>query len=161
MPIQELAIVVHLAKRPMTKTVHFVLAVTYSMTVSLATTQAEDSTARIDFARDVAPIFGEHCVRCHAPGKEEADISLATGEDLKQNEFVVAGDPDASYLLELISAADGERPEMPKESEPLSTEQVAVVRRWISEGALWPDDVIVREKSKADSTWWSLQPIAG
>ncbi len=144
----------------MTRTTQLVLAILYSMFPGSVIAQAEDTAATIDFAHDIAPIFTAHCVRCHSPNKKEGDISLATIEDLKQNEYVLAGDPDASYLVELISGAEGEPPEMPKESDPLSAEQVAAVRRWISAGAMWPDGVIVREKSKADNTWWSLQPLA-
>ncbi|NND98830.1 MAG: DUF1553 domain-containing protein, partial [Pirellulaceae bacterium] len=32
--------------------------------------------------------------------------------------------------------------------------------QWIAQGAPWPDDLHVRERSKADKTWWSLQPLA-
>ena len=49
---------------------------------------------------------------------------------------------------------------MPKEGAPLSADEVAVLRTWIAEGAHWPEDVVIREKSKADRTWWSLQPLA-
>src|SRR5690606_17236332 len=75
-------------------------------------------------------------------------------------EFVVAGDPDASYLVDLITAADGARPAMPKEGAPLSEPQVALIRRWIAAGADWPEEVVVRERSRIDRSWWSLQPLA-
>ena len=113
----------------------------------------------VDFAKDVAPILQQHCVRCHLPGNKKGDLSLDTFADLETNQHVVAGDPDGSYLLELIAGVDGEPPEMPKEGKPLSNDQVTVVRRWIESGAEWPKDVVLREKSKADSTWWSLQPL--
>ncbi|GAB5405666.1 MAG: PSD1 and planctomycete cytochrome C domain-containing protein [Aureliella sp.] len=111
---------------------------------------------KVDFAKDVAPIFEQHCVRCHIPGIEKGDVSLATFEDLHTNEYVISGDAESSYLLELV---DGDSPEMPKDSEPLSRDEVAVIRRWIDSGAGWPKDVVLREKSKADRTWWSLQPL--
>jgi len=114
----------------------------------------------LDFAAAVAPIFGRHCVRCHSPGQPKGDISLATGADLAANQYVVPGDPDSSYLVELIAGDDGRRPEMPKEGAPLSAEQVATIRRWIAEGAPWPAEVVVRERSQADASWWSLQPLA-
>ena len=115
--------------------------------------------AKVDFAKDVAPIFQEHCIRCHLPGIKKGDVSLATFEDLKANEYVIAGDPEGSYLLELVAGVDGEPPEMPKDGKPLSEEEVAAVRRWIDSGAEWPQDVVLREKSKADTSWWSLQPL--
>ena len=121
---------------------------------------AADAGATFDFSRDIAPIFEQHCMRCHGPGNEKGDISLATIADLMENEYVVAGDPDASHLVELITPTDGERPEMPKEGDSLSAEQVTLVRRWIAAGAQWPASVILREPSKADKTWWSLQPLS-
>lgn len=116
-------------------------------------------SAETDFAKDVAPIFQQHCVRCHSPGNAKGDISLATFAHLKENEYVVAGDPDGSYLIELVTASDGEPPAMPKESAPLAAEEVATLRRWIAEGAKWPDDVVIREKAKADASWWAYQPL--
>ena len=113
----------------------------------------------IDFARDVAPILETHCLRCHSPNNAKGEVSLATVADLRENAYLAAGEPESSYLLHLISFSDGEKPEMPKESEPLSPEQVAIVRGWIEQGAEWPDAVVLHEPSRADKTWWSLQPL--
>ena len=115
--------------------------------------------AEVDFETQVAPILQRHCIRCHSPGNKEGDISLSTVDDLSDNEYVVRGDPESSHFIELITATDGKAPEMPKESDPLSEDQVDLLGRWISEGAAWPADAVVKEKSKADSSWWSLQPL--
>ncbi len=114
----------------------------------------------IQFAKDIAPIFQKHCVQCHTPGIEKGDISLATIVDLNENEYVSPGEPDASHLLEIISPDGDAPPEMPQEGPPLSAEQVALIRRWIAEGAAWPDDVVVRQLSKADQSWWALQVLS-
>ncbi|MCH2201430.1 MAG: DUF1553 domain-containing protein [Fuerstiella sp.] len=113
----------------------------------------------LDFRTQIAPIFQEHCIRCHSPGNTKGDISLATIDDLASYEHVIAGDPDSSHLIELLTGIDGDTPAMPKGSDPLSDEQIATLRQWIKTGADWPSDVIIRDKSKADSGWWSLQPI--
>jgi len=114
----------------------------------------------IEFERDIAPIFATRCLRCHSPNNKKGEISLATGDDLKENDLVVAGDPDSSHLLDVLTAVDGKRPEMPKDGEPLSDKQIGLIRRWIDEGANWPQDVTILEPSKADHTWWSLQPLS-
>ena len=49
--------------------------------------------APVDFEKHIAPIFEQHCVRCHSPGNNKGDVSLATFDDLKSNEYVIAGDP--------------------------------------------------------------------
>ncbi len=112
----------------------------------------------VDFGNQIAPIFEQHCVRCHSSGVAKGGFSLATSEDLEANEFV-AGDASRSDLIELVTSQDGARPAMPKDAKPLSDDEVELLRQWINQGANWPSDVIIREKSKADVTWWSLQPL--
>ena len=68
----------------------------------------------VDFRKQIAPIFERHCVRCHSPGNNKGDVSLATFGDLKSNEYVIAGDSEGSYLIELVTPQDGEPPAMPK-----------------------------------------------
>jgi mono/diheme cytochrome c family protein len=114
----------------------------------------------VDFATDVAPVFEKHCIRCHQPAVKKGDLSLATLADLSESAVVVAGDPDASYLLEVVSGDPGKKPLMPKEGPVLSAQQIAVIRQWIAEGAHWPEKVIVKERSKADRNWWSLRPLS-
>ena len=113
----------------------------------------------IDFESQIAPILSVHCVRCHSPSNSKGDISLANIGHLRDNGHIEPGQPDESYLIELITGLDGTPPEMPKDAAPLSAEQVALIRQWIADGASWPDDVVVREASKADASWWSLQPV--
>ncbi len=113
----------------------------------------------IDFKRDVAPIFEQHCIRCHQPANKKGELSLSTRADLDANEVLLAGKPDKSRLLEVVDAATGAKPEMPKEGEPLSKQEVAVLRTWIAQGADWPEGAIVKERSKADRNWWSLRPL--
>ncbi|MDG2223935.1 MAG: DUF1553 domain-containing protein [Rubripirellula sp.] len=113
----------------------------------------------IEFSKQIAPIFQRHCVRCHSAGNRKGDVSLATFADLKSNEFVVAGDPDSSHLIDLVSARDGELPAMPKEAEPLSRVEVDLLRQWIEQGANWPAGIVVKETAKADQSWWAYQPL--
>ena len=113
----------------------------------------------IDFGEQVAPIFERHCIRCHSPGNNKGDLSLATFDDLKSNEYVIAGDPGGSYLIELVTSQSGEPPAMPKEVEPLSEPEVDLLRRWIEQGAEWPVDIVVREKARADASWWAYQSL--
>jgi hypothetical protein len=73
---------------------------------------------------------------------------------------LVAGDPNASYLVEVVTAAAGEKPLMPKEGTPLSEQEVSTIRDWIREGARWPDNVVVKDLARADQDWWSLRPLS-
>lgn len=136
------------------------IALTLSSLLLLDASRAQAAEQPVSFARDVAPIFQAHCLRCHQPSHKLGELSLATPDDLTKAGFVVAGKPAESYLIEVVSASAGAPPKMPKEGAPLSAAQIDVLRRWISAGAVWPKDFVVREQSKGDKNWWSLQPIA-
>lgn len=114
----------------------------------------------INFEQQIAPILEQHCLRCHSPGIRKGDISLATIDDLKENDFLAAGDPDNSHLLNLIAGSADEPPQMPKDAKRLETREVDLVRQWIREGAKWPKGTFLRERSKANASWWSLQSLS-
>ncbi|MEA3212843.1 MAG: hypothetical protein QOE70_5900 [Chthoniobacter sp.] len=127
---------------------------------------AAEPAKPVDFTLEVAPIFEARCVRCHNTTEKKGKFSLATAADVftkrKGHEAaVVPGDPGASLLVELITPPrPSEDPEMPEEGDPLTAEQVALVRRWIEEGAKWPEGIVIRPKARAEkATWWALQPL--
>ncbi len=112
------------------------------------------------FAKQVAPILQQHCLRCHGKKAQRGGLSLATVGDAMvggdSGPVLVSGKPDESLLLEMIS---GEKPKMPKKAAPLKPAQVAVLRRWIEQGARWPKDLTLSEHTNASETWWSLKPL--
>lgn len=116
------------------------------------------SALAVDFESDVAPILEKHCLRCHSDGQRKGEFSLSTSGDLLEN-YVIPGDPEGSYLIDLIAGTDGDKPMMPKESDPLSAEQVAVIREWIKSGASWKEGLTLEEPAMTDLDWWSLKPI--
>jgi len=114
----------------------------------------------IDFRRDVAPLLETHCLRCHQAGNRQKLLSLSTRHHLTTDEIIVPGKPDKSSLLAVLTAQNRERARMPKDSPPLPSRQVQVIRNWIAQGAAWPDGLVLRDRSRADSSWWSLQPVS-
>ncbi|MCR9296890.1 MAG: DUF1553 domain-containing protein, partial [bacterium] len=113
----------------------------------------------IRFAREILPIIQDHCIACHYPGNAKGDISLATFDDLEAAGYVVLGEPDSSYLIELVTSHDGQQASMPKDGPALTEQQVRLLRDWIEQGAQWPADITIHERPKADASWWSLQPL--
>ena len=94
---------------------------------------------KVSYFRDVVPIMREHCQGCHQPAKRGGELLLTTFAGLKKGgesgaPGFVAGKPDQSLLIEQITPEDGEA-EMPKKKPPLDADQIALIRRWISEGA--------------------------
>jgi WD40 repeat protein len=93
----------------------------------------------ISFHRDVRPLFQAHCQGCHQPSKRGGEYVMTSFEQLLQpgesaEPAIVPGDPDASYLIDQITPTDGEAL-MPKGKEPLSEEEIALIRTWIAQGA--------------------------
>ncbi len=99
--------------------------------------------ATVDFVAQIRPILEERCVECHGPTRARGRLRL----DLRSRVFggdesrwvVRPGDPEGSELLRRISLSRGDEEFMPKDREPLSAEQIALIRLWIVEGAHWPD----------------------
>ncbi|RUL89291.1 DUF1553 domain-containing protein [Tautonia sociabilis] len=131
------------------------LAVALAPILSPAGVEAED----VDFDREVAPILERHCLSCHSTENRKGDISLATADDLFDLDYVRPGLPTESELIALVvPEAEGEPPRMPLKGEPLSPDQVETLRRWIAEGAAWPEGTTLSADEEA--TWWSFRPIA-
>ncbi|MBL9123740.1 MAG: DUF1549 domain-containing protein, partial [Planctomycetaceae bacterium] len=120
---------------------------------------AAEPPARVDFARDIAPLLEQRCIRCHQASDPRGEISLATADALREAGYLVAGQPGQSTLLEVVSPTADGKPRMPQEGEPLSAEQVALLSRWIEQGAEWPKEIVLAERAKGDLSWWSLQPL--
>ncbi len=93
----------------------------------------------ISYSKDIRPIFVANCVACHQAAKDESDYVMTDFDRLLAGgesgaPAIVPGDPDASYLVELITPVDGEA-EMPLTGMALSNEDVDLIRKWIQLGA--------------------------
>ena len=100
---------------------------------------------RVDFARDVYPIFRRSCIECHGPEKQEAELRLDQRASTLKSGSIEAGKPDDSELLRRILLPRGHDEVMPAIGDPLPKRQVAIIRRWIQQGAVWPDKVEVNQ----------------
>jgi ankyrin repeat protein len=99
------------------------------------------SPAKIDFARDVQPLIQERCVGCHGPSLQHAGYRLdrrsaAMGGVTRPN--IIPGSGESSRLYQRVLRASLSGPQMPPTGE-LTSDQIGIVKRWIDEGAEWPD----------------------
>jgi len=96
-------------------------------------------TATVSFSRDVLPVLSDNCLSCHGQDEahRKADLRLDTQEGALT--VIKAGRPEASDLIARIITTDSEEIMPPPKSHkpPLKPEQVEVLKRWISEGAVW------------------------
>jgi len=126
---------------PMRKSEH-ALAVAVTMWsivagISAQPGRAPQITPGIDFTRDVRPILETRCLECHDQNRRKGGLSLATYGDAleggRNGAVVRPGNGAGSLLVHRIAGAV--EPQMPKDEEPLTAAQIAVIRRWIDEGA--------------------------
>lgn len=98
---------------------------------------------RIDFLRDIEPILSKHCISCHGPRKQKGKLRL----DRKDLAFkggvsgraIIPGKAKDSLLYTLLLEPDPDA-RMPEKADPLPPEQIERIRRWIDQGAPWPDE---------------------
>lgn len=94
----------------------------------------------VSYYRDIRPILAARCVGCHQPAKASGSLILSTVDAIKRpgdSELpgIVPGQPDESYLLEQVTPEEGAAA-MPPEGPPLEAGQIALLERWIEQGAV-------------------------
>lgn len=101
-----------------------------------ATVLATAEEKPVSYYNDVVPILKRSCTGCHHPGKMKGELDLTTHAAFKKGGKHGAsfkeGDAKNSSVIEEIS---GKEPSMPKEGDPLSAAEVALIEKWITEGA--------------------------
>ena len=121
---------------------HYLIALCI-IALSASILGAEDgSPAKIDFNLEIRPILSNKCFHCHGfdGKKRKAELRLDTFEgatrDLGGHAAIVPGKPELSGLMERIEHHDpDERMPPPEAKNPISKAEIAVLKRWINEGA--------------------------
>jgi hypothetical protein len=98
---------------------------------------------KVRFNQHVRPILSGNCFYCHGPDPKhrEADLRLDLREgataDLGGYAAIVPGKPDESMLIKRVSSTDPDEHMPPPASKKphLTAEQIAILRRWIEQGA--------------------------
>jgi len=92
--------------------------------------------AAADFVREIAPLLEKACVSCHGPEKALGGLRVDTAEGIRR--AVVPGQPDRSPLFGRSALPAGQPGAMPPGGPALPPADLAALRRWIAEGAVWP-----------------------
>jgi len=109
----------------------------------LLTAGCQRAPGKVSYARDVAPILTTRCQSCHKPGQPGY---VASGFDLqgydslmkgtRYGPVVLPGDPLTSALVMLIEGRADPAIKMPHAgAQPLTSEEIATIRRWVEQGA--------------------------
>ena len=108
----------------------------------------------VDFNRDVRPILSDKCFKCHGPDakNQKSDFRIDTfehaTEDLGDYAGVVPGSLEKSEVHWRLHSDDSADLMPPPEAKmPLTKEEIAILDRWIEQGAPYADH-------------WSFVPLA-
>jgi hypothetical protein len=99
---------------------------------------AQNAPPRVDFARDIQPIFETSCQGCHGAKAQMGQLRLdAKAVALRT---VKPGNSAGSSLYQRV-AGTSDQARMPMGAKPLAAGQIELIKRWIEEGAEWPDAI--------------------
>ena len=97
--------------------------------------------AKVDFARDVQPIFRQNCIGCHGPTNQNNGLRVDRRSSVMKrgSRRVMPGSIENSFLYHRLTGTDFGL-QMPP-TGALHPEQVQIIKAWIEQGAEWPDSL--------------------
>jgi len=125
------------------------------------------------FEKNVRPILVNRCYNCHSDAFKEAgglrvDVGIAIFTGGNDGPVIVPGHPEKSLLIDRVKS-DEVKKSMPQEStEALPADEIAILEKWIKDGAAWPDETeklpqtparIAANYAKLRLHHWSWQPL--
>ena len=95
----------------------------------------------IDYSTEIKPILNKNCITCHGGVKKSGGFSVLFEEEAiaiteSGHAAIIPGDPNGSELIKRLTSTDPEL-RMPYEKEPLSKDEIELLKTWIKQGAKW------------------------
>jgi hypothetical protein len=93
---------------------------------------------RVNFGRDIQPIFHQYCAKCHGAKKAEGDLRLDSSDGIRTfgiDRLLSPGNSVESELLARVTLGEEDESRMPKGSKPLPKQSIELLKRWIDQGA--------------------------
>lgn len=98
-----------------------------------------DPNKPVSFYKHIRPILQANCTGCHQPAKAKGDYVMTDFAKLlaggEEGNAIVPGKPEESNLLKVSTPNAEGKVEMPPKGDPLHETQIALIKRWVSEGA--------------------------
>lgn len=120
------------------------------------------------FENEVRPILATRCFECHGEKKQKGGLRVDQLAYLKAGgdtgPALVAGKPDESPLIEAVRYLKTDFQMPPKEKLP--AKEVAVLEKWVSLGAPWPesnaDKVVTMDGgfTAEQRNFWCFKPLS-
>ena len=125
------------------------------------------TTTKVSFAQDVAPILAKQCTQCHGQSPVMGNLDLRSRESaLKGGQHgpaIIPGDAANSRLYRHVTGQ--QKPQMPMGGQ-LTEQQIAVLKNWIDGGAEWESAVTVQaaapthQFTEQQRRFWAFQPVS-
>ena len=103
--------------------------------------------AKVDFVREVQPIFQQKCLLCHGAKQQLAGLRLDDRDSARR--VIQAGQAAGSKLIAMVTGASGKV--MPPMGAKLTDAQLDTLTRWINQGAIWPANTATKH--------WAWEPV--
>jgi hypothetical protein len=123
------------------------------------------ASTKVDFKRDIQPILSQNCYACHGASTQMNGLRLDNRNSALSGGYsgvaIKPGNSAESKLIQMVAGVIQGKI-MPPAGEPLSREQIGLLRAWIDQGAEWPDESssVGKEPTYAPKKdHWSFQPI--
>ncbi len=126
----------------------------------------------ISYNDQIQPILAENCFLCHGPDSstrkaklrlDRAEFATKPRGDGDLEPAIVPGDPARSPLIERLKSKDPEEVMPPPEAhKTVSPEQIALLERWIAEGARYEEHwsfLAPRSAAVPAATPWVRNPV--
>jgi hypothetical protein len=118
---------------------------------------------KVDFSRDVEPIFKERCQGCHGPRVQSSGLRLDNAEDAlkggNSGAVIRPGNSAQSRLVRLVAGLD-DKLTMPPAGPRLTTKEIASLKAWIDQGAIWSGQGAHTASDRpATASFWAFQPL--
>jgi len=117
----------------------------------------------VDFSKEVQPILSKSCVSCHGAEKQKSGYRLdSLAAALKGGETyspaIKPGDSAGSPLIHLVAGLVQDSL-MPAKGDPLTPEQIGLLRAWIDQGAKWSESDAAKSDVDPIKSHWAFQPV--
>lgn len=109
---------------------------------------------KVDFVKQVKPIFQGYCVSCHKEGHAKGDLRMDVKEEFFKSSAIVIGNAQASKVFTSMILPKDHDDVMPpaKKGGPLPRTKADLVAEWIEQGAVWPDGLKLEQKEPESTT---------
>ena len=101
------------------------------LAVSLST--FAQTPGKVDFTRDVEPLFQKRCYLCHGPQQQMSGLRFDQKESADR--VIQPGNSASSRLIQMVSGT--QKKVMPPIGPRLTAAEIGMLRSWIDEGAPW------------------------